>query len=315
MEKIKYFPIAAFAIILGLAGLSIAFYRFYHLQLLPSFLYLAFAWLSLVLFLFFLVVFMLKWINNTSEAIADVNHLVRSHFLSAISIGALLVSIAFYAINPVLAAVFWWAGMLMQAFLSIRTVAFWINHNFEIHHFSPLWFIPVVGNILVPVVGVDMVPTSVSWAFFFSGLFFWVILMTINMNRIIFHAQLPEKFIPSLFIMIAPPVVGFISYMRIAQSWDLFSTGLLFTGYFIAVLLLFMHKNYRKINFYLSWWAFTFPLDALTIASALAYQITNNEFYLYVAFVMLFVAVATIVWVSINTIRQMKAGKICIKED
>ena len=34
-DKIKYFPITVYSIVMGLAGLTIVFRKFYHLQWLP----------------------------------------------------------------------------------------------------------------------------------------------------------------------------------------------------------------------------------------------------------------------------------------
>lgn len=300
---------------MGLTGFAIALYRLYHLQVITSLPFKAVFFLSLLLYVLFLVLWGLKWVYNYNEAKADVSHPVRSNLLSTISISTLLISIAMYAVFPMAAAVLWWSGMLLQAFLSIRSIAFWINRNFEIHHFSPLWFIPAVGNIIIPVIGVDIVDPAISWFFFVSGLFFWIILMTINMNRIIFHHQMPQKFVPSFFIMIAPPAVGFIAYMRIAQSWDLFSTGLLFLAVFTAILLLTMIRNFTKLKFFLSWWAFTFPIDALSITMAVAYQVTHNSFYLVMAQILMWIALLIILTVGWYTIRDARRGEICVKED
>lgn len=45
----------------------------------------------------------------------------------------------------------------------------WIYQpHFEIHHISPAWFIPVVGNILAPVAGVTHGALQISWFYFIS---------------------------------------------------------------------------------------------------------------------------------------------------
>jgi tellurite resistance protein len=39
----------------------------------------------------------------------------------------------------------------------------------------------------------------------------WAVMFTIIMNRIVFHNPLPQKLMPTLFILIAPPAVALIS--------------------------------------------------------------------------------------------------------
>ena len=46
------------------------------------------------------------------------------------------------------------------------------------------WFIPVVGNIIVPIAGVDDAPAEVSWFFFSFGLIFWIALFTLDIIKI-----------------------------------------------------------------------------------------------------------------------------------
>jgi tellurite resistance protein len=180
---------------------------------------------------------------------------------------------------------------------------------------NPAWFIPVVGNMLVPISGVEYMPKAFSLVYFAIGFFFWIILFTIFLNRAIFHNQMPQKFIPTLFILIAPPAIGFIAYIRIAQSWDIFAMFLLFIAYFFVVLLLFLYKNFKKLEFFISWWAFTFPLMAITLASVVAFQVSAISIYKYLSFVFFSIDVATVIFVTSKTIRKMQLGEICVNED
>jgi len=180
---------------------------------------------------------------------------------------------------------------------------------------NPAWFIPVVGNMLIPIAGVEYMPKAFSFFYFGVGFFFWIILFTIFLNRAIFHNQLPQKFIPTLFILIAPPAIGFIAYMRITQSWDGFAMFMLFIAYFFVVLLLFLYKSFKNLQFFISWWAFTFPIMAITIASVVAYQISSQNIFKYLSFILFALAIFTVGFVTWKTIGKMKKGEICVNED
>jgi tellurite resistance protein len=314
-QKIQFFPITSFAVVMGLTGLTIAFGKFYHLQWLPRIFYDISIFTVLALFLTFSLLYGLKLAWFPDEVKTDFRHRIRINFFSAISISLLLLSIAFLTYFPLLSIALWWAGVILHTVFMFKTMSFWIQHNFEIHHFNPAWFIPVVGNILIPVSGVDFAPVIISYFYFAVGFFFWIVLFTIFLYRAIFHAQLPEKFIPTFFILLAPPAVGFISYMRIAASWDNFSVFLLLMVYFFIALLAVMYKSFFRLKFFMSWWAFTFPLAAATIASTLAYQITDYLFFQVVAWILLVSAITAISIVAWFTFVHIRKGEICIKEE
>lgn len=314
-KKIQYFPITMFAIVMGLTGLAIVFSKFIQLNWIPDVFYTITLYFVSILFVLFFVFYGLKAILHFKEVLADFKHRIRINFFSAISISFLLLSIAYHPTSHAVSEILWWIGMIAHSIIMLHTISFWIQHNFEIHFFNPAWFIPVVGNIIVPVMGVEFMPISFSFFYFSVGAFFWVVLFVIFLNRVIFHDQLPQKFIPTLFILIAPPAIGFIAYYRITGNWDLVCEFLLNMTYFFVLLLIFLMKKFKNLKFFISWWAFTFPLDALTIASVLAYQLTKKPFYMYMSWISLTIAVSFIIIVAIKTIQKMKKNEICVKED
>ena len=314
-ERIQFFPITMYAIIMGLSGLTIVFGKFYHLQWLPRIFFDIMLFFTFGLFLVITVLYGLKAMKHADEVKADFQHRIRINFFSAISISFLLLSIAFMSFWPFLSMILWWLGVILHTYFMLHTISFWIQHNFEILTMNPAWFIPVVGNILVPIAGVEYMPKAFSFLYFSIGFFFWIVLFSIFLNRVVFHHQMPQKFIPTLFILIAPPAVGFIAYMRIAQSWDAFAIFLLFIGYFFVILLLFLYKSFKNLTFFISWWAFTFPLMAVTIASVVAYQISNAAIYKYLAFILFGIAFFTVVFVAWKTIGKIRKSEICVNED
>jgi len=314
-SKCKYFPITSFSIIMGLSGLTIVLGKFYHMQWLPKIFQDISLFTTLSLLLIFLYMYGRKAIKFYEEVILDFNHRIRINFFSAISISFLLISIAFMAYWPFMSLLLWWIGVIVHTVLMFYTISFWIRRNFEIHFMNPAWFIPVVGNILVPVAGVEYMPKAFSFFYFASGFFFWIILFVIFLNRAIFHNQLPQKFLPTLFILIAPPAIGFIAYIRITQSWDSYAIFMLYMSYFFVILIGFLYKSFKKLEFFISWWAFTFPLMSVTIASVVAFQISKQEVYKYFSFFLFIIALLFMAFVIVKTIGKVRKGEICVKED
>jgi tellurite resistance protein len=312
--RFKHLPITLFAIVMGLSGLAIALEKAYHLFGGSPLWFRAPLIFSTGLFGVLVYFYGRKWMRYPEVVAADFFHPVRMHFFPTVSISLLILSIGYYSYLPVLAVPLWFLGAGLQAGLTFFIFSYWIRHNFEIQHANPAWFIPIVGNIIIPIVGVDIVGNQVAMFFFVVGLFFWVILFAIVLYRIIFHHQLPDKFVPTLFILIAPPAVGFISYLRITQNVDVIALALLFIGYFFTILVFLMANSFWRLKFFVSWWAFTFPLDAITIASLAAYQATREPFYAVVSILLLTITVVVIGIVSVETLKQVRRGAICVPE-
>jgi tellurite resistance protein len=188
----------------------------------------------------------------------------------------------------------------------------WLHQEkYEIHHMNPAWFIPAVGNVIVPLAGVALGYGDISWFFFSIGIVFWLVLFVIVFYRIVFHQPLPEKLLPTLFIILAPPAVGFIAYYRLTGSVDFFAMVLFNFALFLSLLLATQVPRLIKLPFFISWWAYTFPLAAMSIASQLMAEISSKQIYSAFGLVMLAILTLLIVYILYKTLVAGLRGKIC----
>lgn len=311
--RLEHFPIMLFAVVMGFSGLAICWQRAHEMfgfSTIPGQFLMG---IDLLLFVAIALLYAMKWIRYPDHVAKEFKHPVRINFFAAISISLLLLAIV-YEKTPMLAEPFFFIGVVLHTFFTLYTISFWINHNFEITHSNPAWFIPIVGNVIVPVAGAPFVPAESLMFYFSVGMLFWVVLFTVILYRIIFHHQLAQKFVPTLFILIAPPAVGFIAYIKLGQPFDLMGHFLYDTGLFFTLLVLFMYKSFLRLKFFISWWAFTFPLAAITLATILAYHLSHAAVYQYLAYVLLFATTAMVVLVAVRTVEHMLKKEICIAE-
>lgn len=313
-NRVKFFPIMMYAMVMGMSGLTIMYQK--------AALWLAFSEsigmvlmvLSTALFMVISLIYLGKYIKYAPIVKKEFSHPIRLNFFAAISISMLMLAIIYKEVNVNVAALFWYAGAGLHFYLTMHTISFWINHNQELDHSNPAWFIPVVGNVLVPVGGVGFASQGVLMYFFSCGIFFWVILFAILLNRIIFHHQLAVKFMPTMFILIAPPAVGFLAYYKMFGVIDFFATMLFNLALFFTLLVAFMYKNFVKIKFFISWWAFVFPLAAMAISSMLMYHENKDATLLALSYVMVTVTTVVIAIVIYQTVAHMRKGEICVQE-
>ena len=312
--RLENFPIMMFSITMGLSGLSIAYQKASHLFHFSRFPSDLLAGLTSLVFIAIAITYIVKYLKYRDEVKEEFSHPVRINFFAAIPISLLLMSVMYQEINLQVATAFWWVGMLLQGYLTLYTISFWINQDLEIQFSNPAWFIPIVGNVLVPVGGIDIVNRDFLMYFFAVGIFFWIVLLTIILNRIIFHHLLAQKFMPTLFIFIAPPAVGTLSYVKLTGEFDLFASFLFNIGLFFTILLLFMYKNFINLEFFISWWAFTFPLTAMTVAAMLVHHQTGSLFCYYLSIGLLALSTCVVAFVAYKTIYHMLKKEIFVME-
>ena len=142
----------------------------------------------------------------------------------------------------------------------------------------------------------------------------WIVLFALILNRIIFHHQLATKFMPTLFILIAPPAVAFIAYVKLYGHVDHFALMLFNMGLFFTFLVAFMYKNFIKIKFFISWWAFVFPVAAMAISSMLMFHHTKDIAMLILSYILIAIVTVIVLVVSYNTVINIRNKEICIKE-
>ena len=95
----------------------------------------------------------------------------------------------------------------------------WMHRKqIRIDYLNPAWFIPAVGNVLVPVAGVDHGFIKALRIFFSVGPLLWMVLLTVVFNRPLFHDPIPSKWMPTWFILIALCAVGFIACLKLTDS-------------------------------------------------------------------------------------------------
>jgi tellurite resistance protein len=309
-------PISLFATVMGLAGLTIATQKAEHIWGLSSTIStLLFAFSALV-YLLVLSTYTLKFLKHREAVIHEFNNPIRLSFFPASSIGLILLSIAILPINADSALIMWAIGSAAQLIFTLVILSNWIHHEkFQITHSNPAWFIPIVGNILVPIAGVELGYIEVSWFFYSVGLMMWIPLLAVLLNRFFFHPMMPSKLLPTLFILIAPPAVGFISWLKLhGGEVDDMARVLYYFALFTTLLMATQIKYFAKVQFALPWWAYSFPVAAITIATMIMQEKVGGVFFditvpaLYATLVLLLITLV------IKTIQAMLGGKVCVPE-
>ena len=166
-SRLQHFPISWFAMVMGLAGLTIALHRAETLFGLPVPASSATLVVTIAVFLSLALLYALKAVRHPCAVKAEFSHPIKLNFFPTISIGLILISIALLPHHKPLSLVVWAAGASLHLLFTLYVLSAWIHHtHFEINHMNPAWFIPIVGNILVPIAGVQHGFAELGWFFF-----------------------------------------------------------------------------------------------------------------------------------------------------
>lgn len=315
INRLQHFPVSFFSVILGMSGLTIAAQRAEKMLSIPITVSPLFLGITLFLFAIISITYLFKIFRFRSDVQAEYFHPVKINFFPASSISMLLLSIALIPYNQTIAQFFWAIGAAAHILFTLSIFSIWIRHNkFNVKHKNPAWFIPVVGNMVAPVAGAELFPKEISWFFFSVGFILWIVLFTIFMYRAFFHEPIEEKLMPTFFILIAPPAIGFIAYYKLTGHISEFNHVLYFFALFLTLLLFFNANMFLKIKYYLSWWAYSFPIAAITLATTLMYHHTEMFFYKYLSYFFIVILNALVLYLLIKTLKCISRKAICIEE-
>lgn len=313
--RIAHYPITFFAIGMGMMGLTLALRAAERAFDLPQVASLWALGLSVLLLCVIGFGYAAKAIRHPAEVSAEWHHPVRIAFFPALSISLLLLAAALMEGLPGLAHAVWLGGTTLQGVLALSVISAWIGHRaFQPGQLTPAWFIPAVGNVIVPLAGARLGYTEISWLFFSGGLVFWVVLLTLVVNRLMFHDPLPGRMVPTLMILVAPPAVAFTAWLRLSGEVGPFGHFLLSAAYVFALIVATQLGRFRAVPFALSWWALSFPLAALTIASFGYAEAAGSAPHRMIGVGLLALLLAVVAGLILRTALAIRAGTICIPE-
>ena len=268
-----------YALVMGLTGLSLAWHQAVHLLgELAVGVSRGIGALALLVFVVLLLATLLRLRRHADAWGDDRRHPVRHTFVATLPVSVILLATAVVAQHgpsrPML--LLWGAGALGQLWVTLWVLSRWWRGNAAgglhdgVHQphglvwasATPALFIPIVGNVLVPLAGVALGQDAWSAAQFGVGLMFWPVVMLLIVLRIAVQGLWPERLMPTAFIFIAPPAVVGLSASRLGApllvTWALWGMAL-FTLLWVGLLA----RRIAALPFGLPHWGMSFPLAAL----------------------------------------------------
>ncbi|TWH47713.1 hypothetical protein [Sporomusa sp. KB1] len=263
-----------------------------------------FLWgINIVLFLGLIVPWLLRWFFYQDYALRDLNHPITGQFYATMPIGCLVLAADFMTFGPsyigtdlslTTAKGLWITGAVLSLTTAVIIPTLNYFNKVTIEDINPAWFMPPVSLIVVPIAGAPLIPywpqtlqkvmlliNFVSWGL---GFFLFMYIAVICFYRLFVAPILPGSLIPTIWIYLGPIGAGTVSLLNLGHASLQFMNntwipvinifGLIYWGFgfwwlIAASVITITYILRNNLPYAISWWAYTFPLGAYTVATYL----------------------------------------------
>ncbi len=316
---------AWFAMVMGWGGLTLAWLRATEVLGETAIgLGLVGAIFSLLVFSLLCIACLTRMSAHPNAVAADMRHPVRHAFMATLPISIMLLATigvhlfwnASRTLNTVLTFV-WCVGSILEIAATVWVISRWLNSadkgGFQWNTFTPVFFIPVVGNALAPLAGVPIGLEAWACAQLGVGLLLWPVLQTLLFVRMAQAGPLPTRMSASLFITIAPPsIIGLdllALHAPLPAVWVMWGIG----AFFLALSLTQL-ESIREQAFGLGHWAMSFPMAAITALTFRMSQEHGGAWLQLPATLLLAVTSLLILGLTLCTWRGLRHGQLLIAD-
>lgn len=283
---------AFFTIVMGTGAFSIATLEM--AQILP-WLYVPALLLNYCNYLLFLVLAILaviSWGRNHKGIAANFSTPNGCALYSACGIALLVLGAQAlrFGAGDWAAMILWSAGALLTLCLNfIIMLRFFLHPGLELTHFTPVFFVPVAGLVVIPVAGAQLssfasgfgaiLITTVCILALGGGIALYGSLFSLLMQRHLLASPIADQLAPTFWIHLAPAGWAGVSILAIAKQiigpefvpaavlLALLLFGVTLWWLFMVILIGLRAAFKKKLSFNLAWWAFVFPTGSVAILS------------------------------------------------
>ncbi|PWC34504.1 tellurite resistance protein TehA [Azospirillum sp. TSO35-2] len=261
-------PASFFGIVLGLAGLGGTWRAAHQAWGLPAAVADAIMAVATLVWASLLLLYAWKWIAAREAALAELAHPVQCCFVGLAGVATMLVAGGAIPHSRTAAIVLFAAGCAFTfGFAVWRTGGLWLGGRDQGGTTAVLYLPSVAGSFVACTVGAALGWPDWGRLAFGSGLFSWLAIESVLLNRLLTTPGLPGALRPTLGIQLAPPAVGAVALLTVAPGEaDLLAEAMIGYGLLQALVLLRLLRWITREPFTASYWSFAFGATALATA-------------------------------------------------
>lgn len=303
-------PASFFAMTLGLAETGNAWRNATALWHLPAIVGEILQLLAVVSFVWWLLIYVHKWINFREAANQELRDPVQASFIALIPESIILVALAILPyLHSVAVCVFWIGSILNLMYGAFRLSNMW-THERDASQTTPSLFLTYTASILVNALVAGIFGyTNYGFALLGVGTLSWLIMDSVITQQLTVGG-LATKTRNFMGIYMAPPVVLLVAYQVLTGDNANLPITYALAGYalFITTALTFSFRWLREQSFAPGYWAYTFGIATLAQGTSLFAMREPGIFINGVAIVSFVLTNVIIIAVAIGSVRLLLKG-------
>lgn len=271
VRPLEYLPIATFDSVMGFAALSDSWrtaHGDYGLALGVSDVIAA---VAVIAFLLLVVSYAIKWIRDSACVASEFNGSDYGASFASFLMSVVLVSGVIAPLTLPLARAMWCVGAAGSVAFLCLVVTRWVRHQPRLCTITPLWLVPVVALMEVPIplssLGWGPLP-EISLAIATAGFCLALPLLMLSIVRASQCSPVPDGKKPSMLVAVSPFALGVINVMDFPDRLQPLNQ-LLYLSMILVVIILVtrLSRLPARSSFKLSWWVGSFPLASSSLAA------------------------------------------------
>ena len=256
----------------------------------------------------FLILLILKVILYPQDIRNDFKNPVIVSSSGTFSMSLMLLSTYVIEFMPNIAHAIWIIGIALHIMLMIYFTYHFIVHDFDITMVYPSYWIVFVGitmgAITAPAHGIK----EIGFIFFMIGFMAMIVTLPLVVYRYIRYSNIPDMNKPLICIFTALMSILIVGYLNSSAgiSYE-FLTAIYSISIIFYIFALYKFIDYRNLEFYPSFAAFTFPFVISALATKGILKINNsNAFLSPILAIETLIALAIVIYVLIRYLKFLK---------
>jgi len=240
--------------------------------------------ISTCLFVLVSVIYLLKWLRYPEIIKKDAQDPIAINLFGVLFISWLIISGFLANYDERLGFAIWVLATAAMSVFAWIVLGRWFAHPQNPQNALPVWLVPVLGILDVPLTGLRYTSPDIREVcvfFFVTGLLICAILMVIIFTRLLFQAELAAPMYPTLLLLSVPfSMTSSIYDILSGGKADMIAAFLFYGALFMAAM--FGRKIFfcmLRFQFSVSFWTVSFPLATLTVA---AFRYANHTTIFFV---------------------------------
>ncbi len=310
--SVRYLPVALFGSVMSVAGLALAWRlanKAYGVDIAVS---NGIGIVALSMFAVLALSYLGKLIRHPDLVKQEFSHPVIGNFFGTVGISVLLLSSVISGYSSSAQLIVWSSGTVFTLALSVVMISRLLNGNALASSAVPAWLIAGIGSLDIVVAGgsltaqwtheVNLLAAAIGGV---SAIVFFVLIF----SRLVHQEPLAAAMRPSKMILIAPFSVGFIAYVNLVHTVDMFAALLFYFGLFLFVIIGY-RLAVKPAPFSPAWWAIGFPMAALANSALIYSGAVGGTVLGCIAALLLFLLTVAIAVLFIRTLYALLSGRL-----